>query len=81
MKTITDYVFYGWKGAGLRMDGKTRQFVDSLVGRKLANFCCEAEIMDFSFGPLALHAMGCTRILKGSDTSTARCQPGNNAGQ
>ena len=49
------------------MEDKMIQFVNSLVGRRLDHLCCEAEILDFCFGSLVLHAMGCTRIIKGSD--------------
>ena len=43
------------------------QFVKSLVGRKMLHFCCEAEMLDFDFAPLALHAMGCSRVIKSND--------------
>lgn len=43
------------------------RFVQSLVGKKLRHLCCEAEILDFDFPPLALHAMGCSRIIKGNE--------------
>lgn len=43
------------------------QFVNLLVGKKLLHFCCEADILDFDFAPLALHAMGCSRVIKNND--------------
>lgn len=49
------------------MDDKAIQFVNSLIGKKLVHFCCEVEILDFSFDPLALHAMGCSRVIKNND--------------
>ncbi|MBD5460624.1 MAG: hypothetical protein HDR26_06740 [Lachnospiraceae bacterium] len=49
------------------MDHEVVQFVNLLVGKKLLHLCCEAEILDFDFAPLALHAMGCTRIIKNND--------------
>lgn len=49
------------------MDDRMLQFVNLLTGRKLEHFCCEAEILDFGFGALVLHAMGCTRVIKDND--------------
>ena len=49
------------------MDNKLIQFVNSLTGRKLVHFCCEAEILDFDFDSLVLHAMGCSRVIKNND--------------
>ena len=43
------------------------QFVNRLAGKKLLHFCCEADILDFDFAPLALHAMGCSRVIKNGD--------------
>lgn len=49
------------------MDNKSIQFVNLLIGKKLVHFCCEVEILDFSFEDLALHAMGCSRVIKNND--------------
>ncbi len=49
------------------MEDAAVQFVNRLVGRKLLHVCCEAEILDFDFAPLALHAAGCSRVCKGND--------------
>lgn len=49
------------------MDGAAVRFVNQLVGKKLLHLCCEADILDFDFAPLVLHAMGCTRIIKNND--------------
>ncbi|EOS63490.1 hypothetical protein [Oscillibacter sp. 1-3] len=49
------------------MDYAAAQFVNQLVGKRLLHFCCEAEILDFDFAPLALHAMGCSRVIKNND--------------
>ena len=49
------------------MNGAAVQFVNLLVGKKLLHFCCEVEILDFDFAPLALHAMGCSRVIKNND--------------
>lgn len=49
------------------MNHEAVQFVNLLVGKKLLHFCCEAEILDFDFAPLALHAMGCSRVIKNND--------------
>ncbi len=49
------------------MDDRMIQFLNLLVGRKLEHFCCEAEILDFGFGVLVLHAMGCSRVIKDND--------------
>lgn len=49
------------------MEDRAVRFVNSLVGRKLVDLCCEAEVLDFSFGGLVLHAMGCSRVIKGED--------------
>lgn len=49
------------------MKNEAVQFVNLLVGKKLLHFCCEAEILDFDFAPLALHAMGCSRVIKNND--------------
>ena len=43
------------------------QLINALRGRKLQHFCCEAEILDFDFGTLTLHAMGCSRVIKNND--------------
>lgn len=49
------------------MDNTYIKFVNSLMGKKLVHFCCEAEILDFSFDPLTLHAMGFSRVIKNND--------------
>ncbi len=49
------------------MDERVMEFVNSLVGRQLIYLCCEAEILDFGFGELVLHGMGCSRIIKNND--------------
>lgn len=49
------------------MDNEAVQFINQLAGKKLLHLCCEAEILDFDFAPLALHAMGCSRIIKNND--------------
>ena len=49
------------------MDHAAVQFVNLLVGKKMLHFCCKAEILDFDFATLSLHAMGCSRIIKGND--------------
>lgn len=49
------------------MEQKAVQFVNSLIGKKLVHFCCEAEILDFDFSSMVLHAMGCSRIIKNND--------------
>ena len=49
------------------MDERVMAFVNSLVGRQLIYLCCEAEILDFGFGELVLHGMGCSRIIKNND--------------
>lgn len=49
------------------MKQEVKEFVNSLIGRKLVSICCEAEILDFNFGPLVLHGMGCTRVIKNDD--------------
>lgn len=49
------------------MDSKCAQFVNSLMGKKLVHLCCEVEILDFDFESLALHAMGCSRVIKDND--------------
>lgn len=49
------------------MDHAAVRFVNLLMGKKLLHFCCEAEILDFDFAALALHAMGCSRIIKGNN--------------
>ena len=49
------------------MDERVMEFVNSLVGRQLLYLCCEAEILDFGFGELVLHGMGCSRIIKNND--------------
>ncbi|MDE7325908.1 MAG: hypothetical protein K2N63_06500 [Lachnospiraceae bacterium] len=54
-------------GGELQIDNSAVQFVHSLAGRKLIQFCCECEILDFNFEPLILHAMGCSRIRKNDD--------------
>ena len=50
-----------------RMESNVTQFVHSLLGRKLLHLCCEAEMMDFDFAPLTLHALGCTRIIQNEE--------------
>ena len=49
------------------MDCAVVQFVNLLVGKRLLHFCCEADILDFDFAPLVLHAMGCSRVIKNND--------------
>ena len=49
------------------MDHVAVQFVNLLMGKKLVHVCCEAEILDFDFAPLVLHAMGCSRVIKNND--------------
>ena len=49
------------------MDHIAAQFVNLLVGKKLRHFCCEAEMFDFDFAPLVLHAMGCSRVIKNNE--------------
>ena len=49
------------------MDHEAVRFVNLLVGKKLLHLCCEVEILDFDFTPLALHAMGCSRVIKNND--------------
>ena len=49
------------------MNHEAVRFVNRLVGKKLLRVCCEAEILDFDFAPLALHAMGCSRVIKNND--------------
>lgn len=49
------------------MDHNAVQFVNKLIGKQLLHFCCECEILDFSFGSLVLHAMGCSRVIKNND--------------
>ena len=49
------------------MDREAVQFVNRLKGKQLLHVCCEAEILDFDFAPLALHAMGCSRVIKNND--------------
>lgn len=49
-------------------------FIRTLVGKKLESFCCEADILDFGFSDdLVLHAMGCTRVVRGSDILLTTC--------
>lgn len=50
------------------LDNKAILFVQSLIGKKLVYFCCEANILDFGFDEsLVLHAMGCSRVIKNDD--------------
>ncbi len=49
------------------MEQKAVQFVNALIGKKLVHLCCEAEILDFDFSSMVLHAMGCSRIIKNND--------------
>lgn len=49
------------------MDDKAIRFVHPLIGKKLVYFCCEADILDFGFGSLVFHAMGCSRVIKNND--------------
>ena len=49
------------------MESGAMQLINALRGRKLQRFCCEAEILDFDFGTLTLHAMGCSRVIKNND--------------
>lgn len=49
------------------MEEAALRFVRNLEGKKLRHLCCEADILDFDFAPLALHAMGCTRVIKNGD--------------
>ncbi len=49
------------------MDNNAIQFANSLIGKKLVRCCCTVEILNFSFEDLALHAMGCSRIIKNND--------------
>lgn len=49
------------------MDYAAVSFVNLLVGKKLLHICCETEILDFDFAPLALDAIGCTRVIKSND--------------
>jgi len=49
------------------MEQEVVQFVNLLMGKKLTHFCCEAEILDFDFSPLVLHALGHSRVIKNED--------------
>ena len=49
------------------MEEAALRFVRNLEGKKPLHLCCEADILDFDFAPLALHAMGCTRVIKNGD--------------
>ena len=49
------------------MEIKVMNFIHSLVGKKLLNVCCAAEVLTFDFSPLALHAPGYARIIRNSD--------------
>lgn len=49
------------------MDDAAVQFTNLLVGKKLIRLCCEADMLDFDFESLALHAMGCSRVIKSND--------------
>lgn len=49
------------------MDKECRKFIAMLTGRRLQNFCCEAEMFDLDFGSLVLHAMGCSRVIKDNE--------------
>lgn len=49
------------------MDKRYIEFINLLNGRRLLRFCCEAEMLDLDFGSLALHAMGCSRVIKNND--------------
>ena len=51
----------------MKMGIKEMNFIHSLVGKRLLNVCCAAEILTFDFFPLALHASGYARIIKNSD--------------
>lgn len=49
------------------MDDVAVQFTNLLVGKKLLHLCCVAEILNFDFDPLVLHAMGCSRVIRNND--------------
>lgn len=55
------------EGIRVDMESGAMQLINALRGRKLERFCCEAEILDFDFGTLTLHAMGCSRVIKNND--------------
>ncbi len=46
------------------MNNSEKEFAARLVGEKLFDITCEAEILDVQFGTLVLHGMGLTRIKK-----------------
>ena len=58
-----------WKKGAVAMCAEhgIASFVTSLAGKRLLDICCEAELLDFDFAPLTLHALGCSRIIKNSD--------------
>ena len=49
------------------MNNSEKEFAARLVGEKLFDITCEAEILDVQFGTLVLHGMGLTRIIKNGD--------------
>lgn len=49
------------------MEDAAVRFIDLLKGKRLTRFCCTCEMLVFDFAPLALHAMGCSRIIKNND--------------
>lgn len=51
----------------MKMERKVMNFIHSLVGKRLLDVCCTAEILTFDFSPLALHASGYARIIRNSD--------------
>ena len=46
------------------MEAAVIESVHSLAGMRLVHVCCEAEILDFQFDSLTLHAIGCSRIIR-----------------
>lgn len=51
------------------MKGNEKSFIKRLVGKKLDDIVCQADILEFDFADtnLVLHAMGLTRVIKNGD--------------
>lgn len=48
----------------IQMEQGIKDFVNLLLGKRLLQVHWEAEILDFNFETLSLHAFGCSRIIK-----------------
>ena len=49
------------------MNDGAAALINLLVRKRLVHICCVTEMLDFDFAPFALHAMGCTRVIKNND--------------